>query len=98
MGGNTALRRAVKDGLVDAPQWSRPVMGGNTRPGTRRRHVDPELAAMEPPGNGRKHHARLRVGILVQLAAMEPPGNRRKHSGTTPQAASGSPRRNGAAR
>ncbi len=60
------------------PQWSRPVMGGNTRAGR------PDLrggarAAMEPPGNGRKHLV-VTVGCYQRSrAAMEPPGNGRKH-------------------
>ncbi len=77
MGGNTSPspRRTVPPRW---PQWSRPVMGGNTLSLSFRRVAYPR-AAMEPPGNGRKHPVAGRQPQPVQRAAMEPPGNGRKH-------------------
>ncbi len=83
-------------GLLSAPQWSRPVMGGNT--------PDPDSAAqrdgraaMEPPGNGRKHF----WVAVVFVAVVVPQWSRPVMGGNTwpyrcPCAAPGS--RNGAAR
>src|SRR5579875_3858688 len=79
MGGNT---RSPERHVTDSgrPQWSRPVMGGNTSAAPAS-HGTPGGAAMEPPGNGRKHApAPSRSGCGPSGAAMEPPGNGRKHA------------------
>ncbi len=56
-------------------------MGGNTRTRPFPWQVS-QTAAMEPPGNGRKHARRYHGCPVREAAAMEPPGNGRKHPGT----------------
>ncbi len=73
MGGNTDIDVVYLGiGLIE-PQWSRPVMGGNT----------PPVAPLPP---------------VARRAAMEPPGNGRKHRGITRSSSCRPGRRNGAAR
>src|SRR5579875_921823 len=58
-------------------------MGGNTGNRAAGPGVLP-VAAMEPPGNGRKHLRAAAEAPDPHGAAMEPPGNGRKHLGCWP--------------
>ncbi len=96
MGGNTHIR-TPSDARPGMPQWSRPVMGGNTR-GPRSRGRGAHGAAMEPPGNGRKHPDYDRYFAGADMPQWSRPVMGGNTSTTTRAGSPSWRRRNGAAR